>query len=200
MRVGGIVLCGGRSSRMGRPKAWLPFAGEPMLARVARVMRSVVEPVVVVAAPGQDVPPLPSAVRVVRDEVEGRGPLAGLASGLTALTGTCDAAFLSSCDVPFLQPQIVRRLIDRLGDAVIAVPHVGGFHHPLAAVYSTSVLPHGRQLLAADRARMTDLFTRVPTRIIEPHDLADLDPDFRSFRNVNTPEEYAAALAEERPG
>src|SRR5262245_25716152 len=126
MRVGGIVLCGGRSSRMGRPKAWLPFAGEPMLARVVRVLQAVVEPIVVVAAPGQDVPPQPPEVRVVRDEVEGRGPLAGLAAGLAALTESCDAGFLSSCDVPFLTPEVVRRVIDLLGNASIAVPHVGG--------------------------------------------------------------------------
>src|SRR5262245_66061476 len=101
MRVGGIVLCGGKSSRMGRPKAWLPFGDEVMLQRVVRIVREVVEPVVVVAAPGQDVP-LPPEVEIVRDEVEGRGPLAGLAAGLTALEGKVDAAYLSSCDVPFL--------------------------------------------------------------------------------------------------
>src|SRR5579871_4934557 len=84
-RVGGIVLCGGRSSRMGRPKAWLPFGDELMLPRVVRVLRAVVDPVVVVAAPGQDVPPLPPDVEIVRDEIEGKGPLGGLAAGLAAL-------------------------------------------------------------------------------------------------------------------
>src|SRR6266545_1645937 len=101
MRIGGIVLCGGRSSRMGRPKAWLPVGEEVMLQRVVRVLREVVGPVVVVAAPGQDVPPLPAGVEIVRDEVEGRGPLQGLAAGLAALEGKADAAYLSSCDVPF---------------------------------------------------------------------------------------------------
>src|SRR5438067_7908228 len=107
MRTGGIVLCGGRSSRMGRPKAWLPFGGELMLPRVVRVLREVVEPVVVVTAPGQDVPPLPAGAEVVRDEVEGKGPLGGLAAGLAALGGRADAAYLSSCDVPFLRAEFV---------------------------------------------------------------------------------------------
>ena len=87
MRAAGIVLCGGRSSRMGRPKAWLPFGNEFMLARVVRVLREAVDPVVVVAAPDQDVPPLPPAVRIIRDEIEGKGPLGGLAAGLAALPG-----------------------------------------------------------------------------------------------------------------
>src|SRR5947208_6518233 len=99
MNVGGIVLCGGRSSRMGRPKAWLPVGDELMLPRVVRVLREAVGPVVVVAAPGQDVPPLSAGVEVVRDEVEGLGPLAGLAAGLAALDGPADAAYLSACDV-----------------------------------------------------------------------------------------------------
>src|SRR3954471_1186321 len=73
--VAGIVLCGGQSSRMGRPKAWLPFAGEIMLPRVVSLLGEAVAPIVVVAAPGQDVPPLPPAVEVVRDPERGRGPL-----------------------------------------------------------------------------------------------------------------------------
>ncbi|MFO0848134.1 MAG: nucleotidyltransferase family protein [Gemmataceae bacterium] len=113
-RVGGIVLCGGRSSRMGRPKAWLPVGDEVMLQRVVRTLGEVVSPVVVVAGPGQDVPPLPSDVRIVRDEVEGRGPLAGLAGGLAALDGLADAAYLSACDVPLLVPGFVRRVVELL--------------------------------------------------------------------------------------
>src|SRR5262245_60341239 len=103
-RVAGVVLCGGQSSRMGRPKAWLPFGGELMLPRVVRLLGEAVRPVVVVAAPGQDVPPLPPEIAVVRDEERGRGPLQGLAAGLDALTGQADAVYLSSCDVPFLRP------------------------------------------------------------------------------------------------
>src|SRR5215475_1152431 len=114
MHTGGVVLCGGRSSRMGRAKAWLPFGSELMLQRVVRIVREVVEPVVVVAAPGQDVPPLPPEVEIVRDEVEGRGPLAGLAAGLAALEGKADAVYLSSCDVPFLRAEFVRRVVEGL--------------------------------------------------------------------------------------
>jgi molybdopterin-guanine dinucleotide biosynthesis protein A len=198
--VAGIVLCGGQSSRMGRPKAWLPFAGETMLGRVVRLLGTVVSPIVVVAAAGQDVPPLPAGVEVVRDLQRGRGPLQGLAAGLEALSGRAPAAYASSCDVPFLRPDFVRRLIDLLGENHIAVPDVGGYRHPLAAVYRLDVLDVVRRLLAEDRLRPAFLFDQVPTRFVAEHELADTDPELQTLRNLNTPEDYEAALrAASRP-
>lgn len=182
---------------MGRPKAWLPFAGETMLARVVRLLREAVEPVVVVAAPDQDVPPLPPEVAVVRDEERGRGPLQGLAAGLVALKDRVEAAYLSSCDVPFLQPSFVRRLIELRGEHAICVPRVGGYHHPLAAVYRLEVADAVTRLLAEDRLRPFFLFEAVPTRVVEAAELVDVDPTFQTLRNLNTPEEYETALRED---
>jgi molybdenum cofactor guanylyltransferase len=196
MNIAGIVLCGGQSKRMGRPKAWLPFAGEIMLVRVVRVLAEVVSPIVVVAAPDQDVPPLSKEIRIVRDDEKGRGPLQGLAAGLAALPESVDAAFLTSCDVPFVQPAFVRRLTELLGANSICVPRVGDFHHPLAAVYRRDVLPVVHQLLTEDRLRPFFLFEQVPTRVVEATELADVDPTFQTLRNLNTPEEYEAALLE----
>jgi molybdopterin-guanine dinucleotide biosynthesis protein A len=196
VRVGGIVLCGGQSSRMGRPKAWLPFGGEVMLARIVRLLGEAVAPVVVVAGPGQDVPPLPPEVGVVRDPERYRGPLQGLAAGLESLRGWADAAYLSSCDVPFLRPAFVRRMIDLLGDCQACVPRVDGFLHPLAAVYRLEVAATAARLLAEDRLRPVFLFETVPTRVVEAEELADTDPSLQSLRNLNTPAEYEAALRE----
>src|SRR5438552_17509333 len=106
-KVGGVILCGGQSQRMGRPKAWLPFAGQTMLARVIGLLCEIVSPIVVVAAPEQELPPIPEDVKIVRDDEKGRGPLQGLAAGLGALEGRADAAYVSSCDVPFLHPAFV---------------------------------------------------------------------------------------------
>lgn len=194
MRVGGIVLCGGRSTRMGQPKAWLPFGGEFLLQRIVRIVRVVVDPVIVVAAPGQDVPPLPSEVEVARDTIEGKGPLGGLAAGLAALEGKADAAYLSSCDVPFLKAEFVRRAISLLGNAAACVPEVDGVRHPLAAVYRVSILPHIRELLGSDRLRLQGLMDHLPTRIIQEQEFADVDPEFVSLRNVNTLADYEGSL------
>lgn len=181
---------------MGRPKAWLPFGGEVMLPRVARLLAEAVHPVVVVAAPDQDVPPLPGDVAVVRDEERGRGPLQGLAAGLAALHGKAEAAYLSSCDVPFLKPAFVRRLIDLLDGFAVCVPRVGDYHHPLAAVYRTGVIESAHRLLVERRLRPFFLFETVPTRVVAADELADVDPTFQTLRNLNTPEEYEAALRE----
>jgi molybdenum cofactor guanylyltransferase len=196
MNVAGVVLCGGQSKRMGRPKAWLPFGGEILLPRVVRLLAEVVRPIIVVAAPEQEVPPLPSDIKIVRDEEKGRGPLQGLAAGLAALEGQAEAAYLSSCDVPFLQPAFVRRLIELLGDHAICVPRVGNYHHPLAAVYRLSVRETVAWLLAENRLRPFFLFEALPTRIVEAAELADVDPTLQSLRNLNTPEDYDQALKE----
>lgn len=196
LRIGGVVLCGGQSSRMGRPKAWLPFGVELMLPRVVRLLSEAVAPVVVVAAPGQDVPPLPSGIDIVRDPEQGRGPLQGLAAGLEALRGHAEAAYLSSCDVPFLQPAFVRRLIELLGDHIICVPDIGGYRHPLAAVYRLEVAAVASRLLSENRLRPAFLFEEVPTRIVGPEEMADADPTFQTLRNLNTPADYDAALGD----
>lgn len=194
MQIGGIVLCGGQSQRMGQPKAWLPFGEERMLPRIVRIVTEVVSPVVVVAAPGQAIPPLPDSVLICRDEQEKRGPLQGLLAGLLALQGQCDAVYLSSCDVPFLKTSFIQRMIDLLGDHSIVVPEVDGYFHPLAAVYRLDVLPVIQRLLKEDRLRPVFLFDEVPTRKVKQEDLQEADPELKSLWNLNTPEEYALAL------
>lgn len=181
---------------MGAPKALLPFGPELMLQRVVRLLGQALEPIVVVAAAGQDLPQLPADVIVVRDRRENRGPLAGLAEGLAALPPECEAAYATACDVPFLEPRFVRRMIELLGADDVAVPRTEGFYHPLAAVYRRRVLPHVERLLAKDRLRAADLFDLVDTREISAAELADVDPNLKTLRNLNRPEDYRAALAE----
>ena len=196
MNCGGIILCGGRSSRMGLAKATLPFGPELMLPRVVRLLGQVCEPLVVVAAPEQSLPELSSAVTVVRDRREGRGPLEGLLAGLSALPDACDAAYATSCDVPLLVPAFVGRMIALLEGHDIAVPHLEGFHHPLSAVYRRPVREHVEALLAQDRLRPFFLFERCDTRNVMADELTDVDPRLLTLRNLNTPEDYLAALAE----
>lgn len=192
--IGGIVLCGGRSTRMGRSKALLPFGRELMLQRVVRILGSVVSPIVVVAAEGQELPLLPADVQVARDEHEALGPLAGLAAGLAALRGKAEAAYASSCDVPLLKPEFVQFVLAALGKHDMVIPRDGRFHHPLAAVYRVGVEQAVRELLAANRLRPFFLLEKVQARELEIAELRAVDPELDSLRNTNTPEEYLAAL------
>ena len=111
------------------------FGAETMLQRVVRLLSAVVSPIVVVAAAGQSLPDLPADVIVARDEDQGRGPLEGLRAGLKALPETVDRAYVTSCNVPLLVLDFVRRMIDLLADHDIAVVEIEGFPHPLSAVY-----------------------------------------------------------------
>lgn len=195
MQYAGIILCGGSSTRMGLPKAALPFGPELMLQRVARLLDQAVGPIVVVAAREQELPPLPPEILIVHDRRQGRGPLQGMAAGMSALRGKADAAYVTGCDVPLLRPSFVRRVCRLLGDARIAVPCTEGYHHPLAAVYRLEVLPHVEALLADDRLRSFYLFERVPTREISAEELTDVDPRLESLLNLNRPQDYFDALA-----
>lgn len=197
-RIGGIVLAGGRSRRMGQPKAWLPFGDELLLQRVVRRLQSACSPIIVVSAPGQTLPPLPQEVRIVSDPVEGRGPLQGIAVGLDALqsSGSTRLGFVSSTDAPFVDGRLARALAELGGDAFdCVVPRALGHYHPLAALYSCAVLPVIEALLAEDRLRPFFLFEQVRTRFVEESELGATFADaLASLRNVNTPEELAEAL------
>lgn len=200
MKAGGIVLCGGKSTRMGVPKATLPFGPETMTQRVVRLLATTVSPIVAVAARDQELPPLPDDVIVARDEREARGPLEGLRAGLTALPESVDAAYVTSCDVPLLVPAFVEHMLGLLGDHDIAVMEIDGFTHPLSAVYRRSVLPQVESLLEQDRLRPFFLFEAVRTRRVSPDEMRAADPDLRTLRNLNTREDYEQALADLRGG
>ncbi|GAB1819025.1 molybdenum cofactor guanylyltransferase [Herbidospora sp. RD11066] len=201
LTAAGVVLAGGRSSRMGQSKAWLEWHGSTLLHRAAAILaRSVDGPVVVVAAPGQELPPLPRDVTVVEDPVEGRGPVQGLAVGLAAVADRAEAAFVCSTDMPFLHPAFVRRVLRGLAPGVdVALPVARGFRQPLAAGYRTSLVPLVERLLAEGALRPGMLFERCEVarlteeELLADADLARLDPTLESVVNVNSPEDYAAA-------
>src|SRR6476660_6198880 len=183
VQAGGIVLCGGKSTRMGTSKALLPFGPETMLQRVVRLLSEVVTPIVAVAAVGQELPALPRDVIVTRDEREARVPLEGLRAGLKALPEDVDLAYVTSCDVPLLVPGFVTQMLDRARGYDVAVMEIDGFPHPLSAVYRRATLPHVEELLAQDRLRPVFLFDRVKTRRVRPDEIT-ADPDLRTLRNL----------------
>jgi molybdenum cofactor guanylyltransferase len=188
----GIVLAGGRSSRMGTPKAWLDWHGSTLLRRVCGVVaRGAGGPVVVVRAPGQELPELAGGVRVVEDAREGRGPLQGILAGLRAVDA--EVAFVASVDLPLLHPLFVAAVCRAADGVDAAVPQIAGYRQPLAAAYRTVLAPLVEELVDADRMKPAFLFERCETRWLEalPH------PE--SVRNLNAPEDYEATLREPEP-
>jgi molybdopterin-guanine dinucleotide biosynthesis protein A len=203
----GIILAGGRSSRMGTPKAALEWHGSTLLRRVCGIVgRAADGPVVVVRAPGQELPALPDAVEVVDDAREGRGPLQGLAAGLAAVQDRATVAYVSSTDVPLLHPRFVARVLAALEDDVdVVLPHVGGFPQPLAAAYRTALLDTVERLIAEDRMRPAFLFEACRVRrldataLLADPALAALDPELESVLNLNERGDYEAARGRPAP-
>jgi molybdopterin-guanine dinucleotide biosynthesis protein A len=203
-----VVLAGGRSTRMGRPKANLEWHGSTLLHRVTGMVgRAVDGPVVVVRAPDQELPELPPGVRVVEDAAEGRGPLQGLAAGLAAVAEESELAYVSSTDVPLLHPAFVRAVV-RAGMSPgvdVALPVVHGFRHPLAAAYRTALAGAVERLIAEDRMRPAFLFEECHVRelseedLLRDQDLAEADPQLLSVLNVNEPGDYERARARAAP-
>jgi molybdopterin-guanine dinucleotide biosynthesis protein A len=180
---------------MGQPKAWLPFGPERMLQRVVRLVSTVVEDVVVVAAPGQDLPPLPASICIARDEIQGRGPLQGLLAGLSTLPESVELAYATATDVPFLEPGWIMRLVELIGEHDLAMPWCDGYHHPLAALYRrATVLPAVDALLRSGRFRPVFLMESLSTRLVAVDQLTEVDPQLETLRNLNNPEDYLAAL------
>jgi molybdenum cofactor guanylyltransferase len=205
----GVVLAGGRSSRMGTPKAALEWHGSTLLRRTAGILARVTNgPVVVVRAPGQDLPPLPEGTLIIDDPREGKGPVQGIAAGLAALRGRADIAFISSTDLPFLHPAFARRVLRVLQDSEttdVALPFARGFRQPLAAAYRVSLAEAAERLVAEDRLRPAFLFGQCTVETLDDAALKQdpvlgaLDPDLDSVLNVNTLADYQAARARPAP-
>ncbi|MGH7826764.1 MAG: NTP transferase domain-containing protein [Candidatus Binatia bacterium] len=186
-----IILTGGKSSRMGRPKALLPFGGEPLIAHIVRALRHLFADAVIVAAQGQELPPLPATL--VRDELTFQGPVGGIYYGLTATRS--DIAFVTSCDAPFLNLPLISFLTSQISNRDVVVPYWQDRFQPLHAVYRKSVAPLLKDQLERGELRPISLYKKVRTLEVHEQDIRRLDPDGLSFLNMNTPEDYEAALA-----
>ena len=205
----GVVLAGGRSSRMGTPKAGLAWHGSTLLRRtVSIVARATDGPVVVVRAVGQALPDLPAGIQVVDDPRDGKGPLQGIAAGLAALADRAEIAFISSTDMPFLHPAFIRRVLRVLADDAavdVALPVARGYPQPLAAAYRIRLAETAERLVKEDRLRPAFLFdecavVRLTDSVLRQDPLlAALDPDLDSVLNVNTLDDYQQARARPAP-
>jgi molybdopterin-guanine dinucleotide biosynthesis protein A len=183
---------------MGVPKALLDFDGQPLLLHMLGILRQACEPLVVVAAPDQELPALPVDVLIAHDSRPHDGPLHGISAGLEALPASSDIAFIAGCDCPLLSPGWIRFVASHLGTADIALPVAIGFDQPLAAVYRRAVAPTARALLVAGRHRPNSLCETHPTIRISEAELRTVDPDLDSLRDADTPAEFAALVVRYR--
>ncbi|MEO9221953.1 MAG: molybdenum cofactor guanylyltransferase [Mycobacteriaceae bacterium] len=208
MRTCGIVLAGGRSTRMGTPKAELDWNGVPLLQRTVNALALSCDGVVVVAAPAQAVQV--TGATVVRDQVGEQGPLQALDDGLREAGRLgAGAAFVCATDMPLLHPAFITRVLASLTpDVDVVLPMANSREQPLAAGYSTIVAEVTAELLIGGERRLRALFAHCRVRrlgraeLLADPALAAADPQLHSLLNVNTPAQLAAvrARAGHRPG
>jgi molybdopterin-guanine dinucleotide biosynthesis protein A len=196
-----IILAGGRSSRMGQDKRRLRLwgaTGPTLLAHTVALAATCCTEVIVVLNDPEGWPDLPA--RLVPDAYPGIGPLGGLASGLAALAA--DQALLLACDLPLLQPDLLRALLATplVGDALVpcrAAAAPGRQDRmeiePLLAVYGRTCLPAITHGLAHDERRMGAAVGRLTVRYLDPSWWMRFDPEGRSFLNLNRPEDLTRA-------
>jgi molybdopterin-guanine dinucleotide biosynthesis protein A len=197
--VAGIILAGGRSSRMGKNKGLLPVPGRAaltLLEHLALLLSDLCQEVLLVtrdAASGDEYFALPSLTkcRLVYDQVPDQGPLMGLASGLQACT--LSHALVLAVDMPFVEMALLSWLAAFPLTDEMLVPRVQGTPQVLLARYPRALLPTIEAALAAGRRDLRALLRVTPVHFLEEPLLRVVDPELRSFVNVNTPEEFAHA-------
>ena len=189
MSVSAAIMAGGKSRRMGQDKAWIELDGEPLIARVAGVLKQVADEVLIVA---NDPAYASLGLRVVPDRFPEGGALGGIATGVGA--ASYDRVLVAACDMPFLSTEVWRLLLDHRYDADVIIPRIGGEYETLHALYSKTCVAPMERALAAGKLRVISFFEEVRVRAVDEAELRVADPTLRAFTNVNTPEELASAL------
>ena len=188
----GIVLAGGLSTRVGQDKASLPWGSSDLLHTVLESLGKVCsERIVVINRPwSSDIP----GVTVVSDIIPQCGPLSGIHAGLSACNET--HAFVTACDMPFLNPAAVGYLLSLAVDWEAVVPGRDRELEPLFAVYARSCLPAIESLLQQNVRKLQRLFPLIRHRCVDREGFRLFDPELNLFRNINTLDEYRAAKGE----
>lgn len=190
MRLDAFLLAGGLSTRMGRDKALLAIGGRTFLDRVADAVRPVARSIAVVGRVDRT-----SGLRGVPDHRPACGPLAGIETALAH--ATTPAALVVACDLPLVSTALVELLVARSSEApgaIVVTEDADGRLAPLCGVYPVAALGETARLLDAGERRPRALLERFPSRVVPFADYAHLPGAPLLLRNVNTPEEYEAAI------
>ena len=193
IQVTGVLLAGGKSRRMGEDKRYLVVGEQTLLERGVGVLRSMFHEVLVVIA--QDSAPLDIDARVVRDLVPDCGSLGGIYTGL--IQATSPYIFTVACDMPFLNQAVITHFTNRRDTADIVMARLATRLHPMHALYGKGCLPAMEQMIVARQLKIQELVSHASLRVqyVTEADLLSIDPSWRSFHNVNTPEDLEAACS-----
>jgi molybdopterin-guanine dinucleotide biosynthesis protein A len=183
MAVSGIILAGGRSSRMGRDKTLLSFNNETLIERTLKKLAGVVDEIII--ASNHTAKYNFSGVKEVPDHYPGLGPLAGLHAGL--LAAQYQYAFVISCDMPLFTGELARYLLGRRSGYDVIAPEIRQRWEPLCAVYSRSCIGPIEQCLQAGVSQVYQFYPEVRVLKIAERELQSVGNLEELFCNLNTP-------------
>lgn len=196
MIAGVLILAGGRGQRLGMPKAWLEWDGNPLLLRILdRLTPLAPEPPIVVAQPGQALPR--GDYRRMDDQIADSGPLAGLAAGLSEYADKKTDARIAvvGCDYPFVDPGVFEALAKLAPEAKVVLPRRGSRTHPLHAIWSAELWVECDRAVATGQLAVHALVKNLPHRVIDAAEIDSLtDPD-RVLLNLNDRDDLRRAQA-----
>lgn len=189
--VEAAILVGGASSRMGRDKARLEIGGVPLVQRVATVLQRCVTRVRVVIRPG-GAPPLD--LPYIEDRHPQRAPIVGVHAALAACESS--AVLVTACDLPEITPSVILMLlalVPREGGSDVVVAQGSRGLEPLLAVYRPRILPELEARIERGELALRSLLEAVDTLVVPEAELRRVDPELRSLRNLNRPEDLEGA-------
>lgn len=188
--VSGVILAGGKSSRMGRNKALLEVGGKRIIESAVALFKSIFKEVILVTNSPSEYADLD--VRIVTDIFPGKGSLGGIYTGLSH--SSHDYSFVASCDMPFLKREMIEFLISKKEDFDVIVPRLRDGYEPLHALYSRRCLKPIEAMLRKGDLRIIGFYQEVRVREVSEDELSPFNPSPSSFININTPEDYEVAL------
>lgn len=189
MQVTGIIVAGGKNSRMGTDKALLRVGSRTMVENTIRELEKVANNIMVVTGKPEAFAHL--GLDMVTDIFPNCGPLGGIHAGLTYSSTAVN--LVVACDMPFIQPEILKHLAGHGKDYDVVIPRLGTYLEPLTACYNKSCLPVIEDQLRAGRFKITSFFSRVNVMYVDRDKLAQLADIDYVFFNVNTPEDFNRA-------
>ena len=183
-----IILAGGQGRRLGREKALLEIAGQPLLSRIVQALSPLSDDILIVTNQPDLYAALDLPVRFVPDERPGVGSLMGIYSGLKAARHPW--ALTVACDMPFLNADLLRYMLSLTPGYDVVIPRLPEGVEPLHALYNRSCRPPMGRLLAQGRRQIIAFFPQVRVRYVTGDEIDRFDPQRRSFVNVNTPQDW----------
>ena len=183
--VSGVILAGGKSRRYGQNKALVNINGIPLIKRVLRVMETLFSSTILIT----NTPDTYSFLNLpmFEDRIKGLGPLGGIFTGLNVISEK--AGFFVACDMPFLNPDLIRYLVTAQRGFDVVVPTFSGKFEALHALYTQNCLPEIEQMIHAGVYQTIQLYQSVAVRYVEENEIRRFDPELKSFSNINKPEE-----------